>query len=198
VSGTAATRATWWAGLEAQWKVAYNEAFFQKEPTEATPTGEELEELFTCVNFRFAGPRAFHANMSIELTNLSGLSALRQARILIVTNHQVAELTPLAELTGLTALFLNDNAIERLTGMENLVALTSLQLAGNQIRSLEPLEKLARLETLNCGSNKLASFAGLHTGNTEHLDHFVGLPNRVAQTEIDRLQNDLRVKVHGF
>jgi len=198
VSATAATRAAWWVGLEAQWKIAFNEAFFQKGTTEATPSGEELEELFTCVNFRFAGPRAFHANMSMELTNLSGLSTLHQAQVLIVTNHQVAVLTPLAELTGLTALFLNDNAIESINGLEKLVALTTLQLAGNQIRSLEPLEKLTRLETLNCGSNKLASFAGLHPGNTEHLDQFVGLPNRIAQTEIDRLQNDLRIRVHGF
>lgn len=146
-------------------------------------------------SFRFAGPKAFHPNMTFELTDLSGLSVMAQATVICVTNHQIADLQPIASLTGVTSLFLNDNALESLEGIEGMSDLKMLYVTGNKISSLKPLEYLTKLTSVQCGVNRLSSFEGLHEANTKFLENFVGLPNRVAQTEIDRLQNDLRVRV---
>ncbi len=192
---TLSAQQDWWSNLEIQWKKAFNESFFQKAPIEDMPDEKGFADLFSCPNFRFAGPKSFFPNLSFELSNLTGLEVMHQAELISVSFNQIADVGPLSQLVNLKSLFLNDNNLESLEGLEGLTKITTLYLSNNRIKSLKPLEKMDNLQVVQCSHNKLASFAGLHTGNTENLDHFIGLPNRVTQLEIDRLQNELRVRV---
>ena len=112
-----------------------------------------------------------------------------------MTDHQIDTIQPIAHLTKITSLFLNENKLPSLEGVENMKELKILVVNSNMIRSLKPLGQLSKLTTLEVSWNKLDSFEGLEKENTEDLTHFAGLPNKIAQNEIDRVQNDLRIKV---
>lgn len=192
---TLAERQSWWESLSEQWKKAFNEAILNKDPITDMPDEEGLEWILESPNFRFAGPRAFHPNMSFPLTDLTGLEVMNQATLISVNFHEITSIQPITGLKNLTSLFLDNNKIQSIKGVENLKLLTTLVVSFNEIDSLLPVKDLIHLQSLQIADNKLSSFEGLHEGNTENMTQFIGLPNRVAQKEIDRLQNDLRVRV---
>ncbi|MEZ4934532.1 MAG: hypothetical protein R2788_20695 [Saprospiraceae bacterium] len=188
-------RQSWWESLSEQWKMAFNEATLNKGAITDMPDEEGFEWILESPNFRFAGPRAFHPNMSFALTDLTGLKSMHQATMISATFHEITSIQPISDLKNLTALFLDNNKMQNINGVENFELLTTLVVSFNEIDSLLPVKDLKHLETLQIADNKLRSFEGLHEGNTENLNQFIGLPNRVSQTEIDRLQNELRVRV---
>ncbi|MEO1263196.1 MAG: hypothetical protein AAFZ15_30580 [Bacteroidota bacterium] len=192
---TLAERQEWWNQLTDLWKKAFNETMLNKGPVTDMPDEEGFTWILEAPNLRFAGPNAFYPNMTFELTDLTGLSVFHLTTLISVTNHQITDLEPIAHLTGLTSLFVNGNAIENLDPIKDLVEIKTLFLTDNKITSLKALEKMTKLFNVQCAHNKLESFEGIHAGNTKDLENFVGLPNRVTQIEIDRLQNDLRVRV---
>lgn len=192
---TLSERQSWWKSLSEQWKMAFNEATLNKGAITDMPDEEGLEWILESPNFRFAGPRAFHPNMSFALTDLTGLKVMHQATMISATFHEITSIEPISDLKNLTALFLDNNQIKSINGVDNFELLTTLVVSFNDIDSLLPVKNLKHLETLQIADNKLSSFEGLHEANTEKMTQFIGLPNRVAQTEIDRLQNDLRLRV---
>ena len=186
----------WWNNLSDQWKKAFNEAMLNKGAVTDMPDEKGFEWILESPNFRFAGPTAFHSNMTFELTDLTGLSVMQEASLVSVTFHKITSIQPIVHLTKLRSLFINDNEIESLDPVKDMKDLRDLYVNGNKIKSLLPLSSLKNLVELQVGLNKLSSFEGLTEDNTEHLERFVGLPNRIAQKEIDRIQDDLRLKVY--
>ncbi|MDE1191349.1 MAG: hypothetical protein PW786_04320 [Arachidicoccus sp.] len=91
----------WWTSLEVQWQRAFGEVFFMHS---TIPSEEEAERLFSTEVLRFAGPGAAYANMDFQLHNLSGLRALKQLKILVVTHHDIRTLDDLKDITGLKKL----------------------------------------------------------------------------------------------
>lgn len=196
---TLEAKQAWWHQLTPEWKKAFNEVLLQKGPVTDMPADEAgLDWVLECPNFRFAGPKAMHGNMSFELTDLSGLTHMYKAELISATAHQITDLSPITHLTGIKSLFLDNNNLSSLEGVEQLVHLESIFFSDNQIESLVPLANLANLKSVQCSLNKLSSFEGMNEVNTKHSELFVGLPNRVARKEIDRLENDLRVAVRKF
>lgn len=192
---SATARKQWWEGLSDQWKKAFNEAMLNKGPVTDMPDNNGFNWIIDCPNYRFAGPKAPHPNMSFELTDLMGLEEMSQAEMISVTHHQVVSIRPISNLIGLTSLFLNDNQLHNLEGVEKMKLLKFLVVGSNEIKSLKPIGGLMNLETLQVDWNRLDSFEGLGKENGERMRLFVGLPNKIAKSEIDRIEEDLRIKV---
>jgi hypothetical protein len=167
----------WWNELSDAWKIAFNEAVYNKGPIPDMPTKEEMAHLVTSPALRFAGPSAPYPNMTKELTDLSGLAELKKVEILVVTFQKVRSVRELRNLTQLKSLFLHDNQIASLQGVENLKNLEKLYVQNNAINSLKWVRPLHHLDELYCFDNKLTSLEGITSDHAKALKRFVCLPN---------------------
>ncbi|NJB87566.1 Leucine-rich repeat (LRR) protein [Lewinella marina] len=185
------TRA-WWNGLEPQWRQAFREAFFSRPSPSFSPSEEELHQLLHTQVLRLAGPGAPYSNLSIALTNLSGVVALRDLTYLSVTDCHITTLEELHGHHQLRSLFVQDNRLTSLKGIESCTGLQELYAQNNALSSVAPLRSLTRLHTLYVSGNALTNLDGLTPHHGEVMrDCFVlpnaGLPNR----EIIRLQQEI-------
>ncbi len=187
----------WWAGLEEQWQLAFNEATFDKGPTTEMLGDDDLLSLrFQLENLRFAGPEAQSANLSFRLTNLSGVVALDHVSFLSVTNCAIEGVEELSGLKALKHLYLYDNTISSLKGIEELTEMEELYVQHNKLTDLKPLRKLTNLKALCASRNELTSLEGLHEGHSDQLKRCYLLPNeKLSQREIIRLQNEAFIMV---
>ncbi|MCF3111447.1 leucine-rich repeat domain-containing protein [Niabella sp. CC-SYL272] len=182
----------WWNNLEQQWKQAFEVTFFRST---ATPSISDLEQLQNTTVLRLVGPRAPYPNMDFELTNLSGIAALQQLEILVVTHQQIKDLQLLASLKNLKSLFLFNNQIESLEGIEGLTDLEQLYIQFNNIASLTPLQQLTQLKEVYIHHNALTSLDGLTETHSDNLATFFCLPNSgLKQKEIIRAENHLGIR----
>ncbi len=76
-----------------------------------------------------------------------------KVKYIVVTEKQITDLTPFAELTELKDLNLSGNQITDLTPLSGLTKLETLKLAKNNINDLKPLEKLKALKELSLYNN---------------------------------------------
>ncbi|TDB64069.1 leucine-rich repeat domain-containing protein [Arundinibacter roseus] len=187
-------RRRWWNSLEDQWKQAFSEALWQqKEITE--PTDEALQNLFSSKVLRIAGPRSFHPNVTPELTNLSGIEQLSQLEILIISDHQIEELTTLRKLHNLRDVFVFNNRIRSLDGVESLEKLEKLYVQNNRIESLQPIENLLNISELHIYNNQLLSLEGLKEHHADSLYTFICMPNEhLRRRELLRVENQLGIR----
>jgi len=74
--------------------------------------------------------------------------ALERVKRLDASNASVADLTPVAKLTGLQWLDLNGKPVSNLTPLAKLTRLTHLHLDGTRVSNLSPLQTLAGLHRL--------------------------------------------------
>lgn len=160
---------SWWQQLEPQWKRAFSEAYWKHD---AEPSEEELAPFFSAPAIRFAGPAAPYPNMSFELTNLSGIMAFQQLKVLVVTHHHLETITGITGLTGLTDLFLIGNRIASLEGIEHLTRLERLYVQENRIESLLPIKDLTNLKEFHINHNRLGSLEGLTEAHADKLEVF--------------------------
>lgn len=169
-----------------------NEATLGRGATLEDPSDDELLLLrYQLENLRFAGPDAQSSNLSIRLTNLSGVAALDHLSFLSVTNGAIEGVEELAGHKALKALYLYDNAITSLKGIEELTEIEELYVHLNKLTDLIPLRKLTKLTTLYASRNELTSLEGLHEGHSDQLERCFLLPNeKLSQREIIRLQNE--------
>lgn len=182
----------WWAQLETQWKMAYNEAVFGIGPTLEPPREEALMVLLVRADtLRFAGPGAVQPNLSIFLTNLSGLVPLYQLRYLSLSHSRVRSVQELQRHTRLQYLYLYDNALESLAGIEGMRELQELYVQNNRLRDIEAVRYLTNLQKLYITGNELQHLRGLTTAHSDTLKRCYVLPNNaLAGKEIIRVQND--------
>lgn len=167
---------TWWSELSPQWKKAYNEVCLSRSD-EAEMPAEVVHSVHHAPALRFTGPTAPFPNMRFELSDFSGLLALKNLQILVVTFHQISTVRMLAELPQLQSLFLNNNRIQSLEGLEALTNLHELYVNVNEITSLKPLKQLTNLHTLYCNHNRIASLEGIGKAHAKHLVNFFCQPN---------------------
>lgn len=186
---------TWWNDLELPWKIVFNEAVFGKGASTAPPKDEPLMQLLNDTEvLRLAGPTAYSPNVSVEISELSGVAALRQLRFLSVTNMPLRSVKELAGLTQLRHLYLYDNQIESLEGIEPLTQLEELYFQNNQISDLRPLQPLTKLRTIYASNNRLRQLDGLTEAHADQLKRFYIQPNQhLPDREIIRLQNELGI-----
>ncbi|TNE59521.1 MAG: leucine-rich repeat domain-containing protein [Bacteroidetes bacterium] len=192
---SAAGRRTWWERLEPQWQTAFKEAVLGKYEPDDAPTDTELEQLWNTSVFRFAGPSGAYPNMSIELTNLSGIRLMEQVEILIVTHHSIASLEDLAMLRRLKSLYAYNNVIQTLSGIESLTELEQLFVQSNRIEDLQPLSQLHNLREVYANDNALRSLEGLSQLHSRKLKQFYCLPNTsLPDQEVLRVNNDFGIR----
>ncbi|MGZ3836949.1 MAG: leucine-rich repeat domain-containing protein [Flavisolibacter sp.] len=185
----------WWRQLSPQWKQAFAEVFFRHA---GEPSPEELAQLQQVTALRFAGPAAPYPNMSVELTDLSGLSAFSHLQILVVIFHQVETVKELSLLPFLKALFLYNNRIRNLEGIEAIRELEQLYLQGNRIDSLQPVQALVKLRELYVQDNALTSLEGLTEAHADRLEAFFCKPNEhLKQKELLRVERELGIRCRG-
>lgn len=181
----------WWANLEVQWKFAYNEALFGKGPVLEPPNDDFLMMLLVGIDtMRFAGPFAPHPNMSMVLTNLSGLIPVYNLVTLSLTNMNVTSIAELTYFKKIENLFLYDNKITSLQGIENLSQLKNLYLQNNEISDLSILSNLKNLEVIYLSNNKIKSLKTFNPTKLKKLKKFHILPNdEMPDKEIIQFQN---------
>jgi hypothetical protein len=117
-----------------------------------------------------------------------------------LSDNQISNLGPLAELIGLEQLDVSVNQITDLAPIAELIALTRLDSWHNQIRNIVPLAGLASLERLDLSGNQISDLApladlvalkwlGLVTNQISDLTPLVGL---TALTELWVGYNQIR------
>lgn len=185
----------WWRDLEMQWKIAYNEAVFGKGSTAEPPLDDEMMALLVGASaLRFAGPTAPYPNVSIALTNMSGLIPLYQLKYLSFTNMHITHIKELERFTELRSLFIHENRITSLEGIERIIHLEELYAQGNNIKDIKPLSKLTKLKTLYLVRNEITSLDGLTVAHSEHLNQFYIQPNtKLPDREIINFQNQVGI-----
>lgn len=185
----------WWKDLEMQWKMAYNEAVFGLGTSIEPPHDDHLMLLLTNITvLRFAGPTAYHPNLSMQLTNLSGLLPMYHLTYLSFTDSLITSIQEISHLTKIEHLFINNNKITSLEGVEGMKNLKMFYFQGNQVESLMPLQNLSNLETVYASSNKLTNFDGITEAHAEKMKYFRVLPNEgIRDKDIIKFQNTIGI-----
>ena len=186
----------WWMSLEAQWKMAFNEAVLRKGPDMSMPSPQELEYIWTSPALRFAGPRAANPSNSFELTNLSGLAHLPNVEVLVVIFHRInSNLAHLAKYNKLKSLYVNNCMLTSLDGLQDVLLLEELIANMNQIEGLKPLKKLTKLKKIYVNYNRLKSLEGITKDHRKNLRDFYCLPNQdLLDEEIMRVENQAKIR----
>jgi len=97
-----------------------------------------------------------------NITNIAGLEHLTGLRKLILSsNYNAFDLTPLANLTNLTELNLGANYLSNIAPLANLTNLTVLNLIINEVNDISPLANLTKLTSLQCEFNEIVDVTPL-------------------------------------
>jgi len=187
----------WWADLEMAWKMAWNEVVFGVGPTVEPPHDDHLMLLLVQVDtLRFAGVGANNPNLTVKLTNLSGLIPLYHLRYLSISHTGITGLKELVRHTQMQHLFVYDNQLTSLEGIEGMTQLEDCYVQNNQLTDLRPLRKLTNLKALYASGNRLTTTDGLTPEHGDKLRKCYLLPNDdLPHREVIRLQNEAGILV---
>jgi hypothetical protein len=116
----------------------------------------DLTGLEYCTNLTWLN---LDSNQIADITPLANLTALTE--LSLGFNLQITDITPLSNLTALTYLFLDFNYIADITPLANLTALTYLALMFNKITDITPLSNLTALTKLDLYSNQITDIQPL-------------------------------------
>ena len=111
----------------------------------------------------YAGRGSLLADVS-PLANLTGLTDLR------VANSNISDLTPLAGLTSLRHLEVGQNAVADISALAGLTSLTELNIYSNHISDISAIAGMTSLEWLNMSANEIVDI-----GATRGLTALLGL-----------------------
>jgi hypothetical protein len=115
------------------------------------------------------------------LANLTGLTTL------ILGPNGIADVRPLASLSQLTTLYLGANQITDIGPLASLTQLTELDLDSNQISEIGPLANLVQLRSLNLFANQVTDLSPLLA--LSHLENiYVGQNPIVCDVQTTILQ----------
>ncbi|MFK7948323.1 MAG: hypothetical protein AB8G11_12100 [Saprospiraceae bacterium] len=143
----------WWYNLEEQWQVAFNQSVLSRGEDTSLPDEDQLRSLFKRKKIDIVGNGIlfFGLNqLSIKLTNLSGLKELSQIEDLNISGHDLMDLRGLEHFDNLEFLNCTSNQITTIEYILHLEKLKSLNLQDNSLFNLRDVEKLSNLTYLNC------------------------------------------------
>lgn len=108
-------------------------------------------------------------HLDLSSNNLSFLNMFPTSFVstLILTNNEMRDLEPLANLRALSSLDISDNQLTSLKGIENLTALRTLNVNNNQLTSLEV--NLGMLSELSAANNNISAVR-INAPNLESLN----------------------------
>ena len=185
------TNLNWWKSLSQQWRQAFGISVMRHENN---PSETEFEMLMNLQVLRLAGPSAPFPSCSIELTDLSGLSAMSKLETVIITHHKIEKIEEVAALSQLKSLFLFNNQIKSLKGIEGLYNLEQLYVQCNRIETIKEVETLVNLRELYISDNNITSLNGLTEAHSDKLRKFVCLPNdQLKQKEIIHVEREMGI-----
>ena len=185
------TNLNWWKSLSQQWRQAFGISVMRHEDN---PSETEFERLMNLQVLRLAGPSAPFPSCSIELTDLSGLSAMSKLETVIITHHKIEKIEEVAALSQLKSLFLFNNQIKSLKGIEGLYNLEQLYVQCNRIETIKEVETLVNLRELYISDNNITSLNGLTEAHSDKLRKFVCLPNdQLKQKEIIHVEREMGI-----
>ena len=95
------------------------------------------------------------------ITNLAGLEHAIRLMELDMPENQIADITPLRNLTTLSRIVLNKNSITNITSLTWLTRLRHLNLSENRIRYIDPLANLIGLTELQLQKNQIGNIQSL-------------------------------------
>lgn len=109
-----------------------------------------------------------------KITDISALAALKETPIesLSFRDNPLSDISPLAELSGLTELTLENTACTDLQPLKNLTKLEYLTLDGTGVSDISPLSGLTAVKTLYLGNNNISDLtplSGLTRLNSLHM-----------------------------
>ncbi len=113
------------------------------------------------------------------IDDIRGLETAKNLRTLSITENQVYDLTPLANLTKLESLRLDDNHISDITPLANLTKLQYLSLEFSQLSDLSPLENLAELRYLSLGFDQFSNVSLSPLANLTKLEELYLHPHNI-------------------
>ncbi|MDX2067494.1 MAG: COR domain-containing protein [Haliscomenobacter sp.] len=96
-----------------------------------------------------------------QVTDLSPLANLQNLTSLSVSNTQVTDLSPLANLQNLNTLYVYNNQISDLSPLANLQKLTSLSVYNTPLSDLSPLANLQNLTSLYISNAQVSDLSPL-------------------------------------
>lgn len=96
-----------------------------------------------------------------QITDVAPLAPLSKLTFLNLSGNRLADISGLAQLTGLGILDLSRNEIANLSPLSPLPVLTELNLAGNKISNLRPLSSLSLLQKLDLSRNQIRDLGPL-------------------------------------
>ncbi len=94
--------------------------------------------------------------------SIAGEEIRLDAKIVNLNGRDLADITPLSELTAPESYTLSDNRISDLRPLAEQITLTYLHLGGNRIADLEPLSGLVALRSLYLDGNPVEDFTPLY------------------------------------
>lgn len=153
VEATRTELENWWYNLEEQWQVAFNQGVLNRGENPSMPDEDQLRSLFKRKKIDIVGNGIlfFGLNqLSIKLTNLSGLKELSQIEDLNISGHDLRDLSGIEHFNDLEFLNCTSNQITTIKHIEHLINLKSLNFQDNSLFNLQGVEKLTELNYLNC------------------------------------------------
>ena len=147
----------------------------------------DLSVLAGLTNLRDLSLLAAH----VQDEDLSLLSGLTNLTSLGLSHNRISDVSPLAELTGLTRLWLWDNLIEDISALSGLTGMTFLSLSKNNVSDISALAHLTNLTELYLNDNKITdvsplegltnlTFLDLALNNVEDISALSGLTSLMA------------------
>lgn len=129
------------AGLEAAVRAEVFEKRYNQEPI----TKEDVQNISRVVG------------KGKGIKSLEGLQHCPALMLIDLSENEISDLKPIAELERLQSVTLANNKIEDISPLQNLTAMQLLDLSGNQVASLDALGKMSNLRSLWLADNKIQS-----------------------------------------
>lgn len=190
VEATRTELENWWHGLENQWKIAFNQSVLNRGEDTSTPDEDQLRSLFRRKKIDIVGNGIlfFGLNqLSIKLSNLSGLKELSQIEDLNISGHDLTDLQGIEHFENLEFLNCTSNSITTIEHIVHLKKLSALNLQDNSLANLQNVENLVNLTYLNC----------LYNSTLKSIANVQLLPN-LSTFKVDNYKTVIRLELEAL
>ncbi len=141
--------------------LAANDAITKQEMLDLTSLFARNHRITSLAGLEHAANLKY-VDLSInQIADITPLTELTRLKSLLIIRNRITDITPLAGLTKMSELWLSDNEIIDVTPLEGLKKTTYLLLGGNKIRDITPLAELNRLRGLFLQRNQISDITPL-------------------------------------
>lgn len=96
-----------------------------------------------------------------KIQSLEGMEHLKNLVAFVASHNQIADVSPLSNLTKLEYLDLKNNLVTDMKNLGSLIKLHTFDIEGNKIADISILSKLPGLQSLNLSNNKISDISVL-------------------------------------